>query len=202
MKLSVWLKHVWTNFEKKTGDDPFAVKPDEASFAANFFLGSLRAIEKELEEPRARLEARGEALAFTKLAKELAGSLPEQATPSDSSVLGDFTLPNEVDAERFKQQLDDVSRCLDQLIEQKSSLLDLSTQAIGRKQQELDLLLREKECLERLNETLRENATLREGEDRVTGRAIAFDLAAEKLVVTGDTRLVLAPRPREETATP
>lgn len=51
----------------------------------------------------------------------------------------------------------------------------------------------------------RGNASMQEGEDRVTGRSIAFDLAAEKLVVTGDTRLVLAPRARddgEETATP
>jgi lipopolysaccharide transport protein LptA len=46
------------------------------------------------------------------------------------------------------------------------------------------------------------NASLREGEDQVSGREIAFDLAAEKLVVTGETRLVLAPRSREETATP
>jgi len=46
------------------------------------------------------------------------------------------------------------------------------------------------------------NASLRDGDDQVSGRAIAFDLAAEKLMVTGETRLVLAPRTREETATP
>lgn len=46
------------------------------------------------------------------------------------------------------------------------------------------------------------DASLRDGEDRVTGREISFDLEAEKLVITGDTRLVLAPRKREETATP
>lgn len=48
----------------------------------------------------------------------------------------------------------------------------------------------------------RGSASLRKGDDSVTGEAIAFDLEAEKLVVSGDTRLVLAPRDREEKATP
>lgn len=38
------------------------------------------------------------------------------------------------------------------------------------------------------------SASLRKGDDSVTGRAISFDLARHKLVISGDTRLVLAPR--------
>lgn len=45
-------------------------------------------------------------------------------------------------------------------------------------------------------------ASLRREGDRVTGEVIAFDLEAEKLVVSGGTRLTLAPRPHAETATP
>jgi lipopolysaccharide transport protein LptA len=48
----------------------------------------------------------------------------------------------------------------------------------------------------------RGTASLREGEDSVTGEAIVFDLEAEKLVVSGGTRLVLAPRDRQERGTP
>jgi lipopolysaccharide export system protein LptA len=45
------------------------------------------------------------------------------------------------------------------------------------------------------------SASLRAGSDQVFGDRIAFDLEAERLVISGDTRLVLAPREREESAT-
>ena len=46
------------------------------------------------------------------------------------------------------------------------------------------------------------NASLQRGGDSVTGETISFDLEAEKLVVSGGTRLVLAPASEPETATP
>ncbi len=48
----------------------------------------------------------------------------------------------------------------------------------------------------------RGTASLQREGDLVTGEAIEFDLAAEKLVVSGGTRLTLAPRQHAETATP
>jgi lipopolysaccharide transport protein LptA len=48
----------------------------------------------------------------------------------------------------------------------------------------------------------RGQASLRKDRDVVTGEAIEFDLASERLVVTGGTRLTLAPREPGETATP
>lgn len=48
----------------------------------------------------------------------------------------------------------------------------------------------------------RGDARLRQDEDRLSGDRIAFDLAAERLVVTGGSRLVLAPRKSGEVAVP
>ena len=45
-------------------------------------------------------------------------------------------------------------------------------------------------------------AQLQRGEDRVTGDVIAFDMETQRLIVSGDTRLVLAPREPEERSIP
>jgi len=73
-------------------------------------------------------------------------------------------------------------RSIDLLKEQKSVLDETAASAMAHKEQELQLLQREKECLERLNEALQDNQTLRgltgdQSDDILEGAAAYDDLS-------------------------
>lgn len=197
-------------FRRDTGEDPFIVGPDEASFASKFVLEGLRAIEKELEEPRAKMEARGEAIAFLELPTPPEVSPESKVLPVNKLTPNNSMPGSDLDDSGPGRLIEDTNRNIELLKEQKElieegtttlseqkaleaetreRILVLGDKESGQKTGELERLSLEKDGLDQVNKSLEAQAALRErtedDTDKLNARAAALEDLAQKLDGSG-----------------